>query len=1371
MRITSLIKILIVLFGFLAAVSVFYSFLAMQAKDVVVKAHETKHKLTSAVYQFNEASSLMTRYARVHAARAYSSTEATEFYTLYWNLRNYDTRIEDTLQTFIESGTPQFELDMLEHAMYLSYRLRVMEEQSFEAFANGNTSLSMHLMFGMVYKSYINPLADVMRDLTSAMYTRTQYLVSDAEMRANAYGTLSFAAIFLLAISSVIGTIVLLREVNASSTRERDAEEVNNALLSSLPMFLEFWDENRNFIDCSSQTLKIFGLSTKEEYIQRNLDFQPLRQPCGTPSDEKIWQYVGKALQDGTANCSWTSILPNGEPLITDTTFTCIKLRDKSIVVAYNHDMTSVNTAIDKERETYELATTIIDSSPFVISLWSEDFSILGASKQVVETFGVAEKDQYINHFFDLSPEFQPCGTSSRQKVAEYFMEAFKKGYTRFEWMHKSIDGTPLPMEITVVHCKRKDTDMLVSYAVDLREIQASAAKEREAHELTQTLLYSAPFVITMWDDSHRLISASKQAVEMFGLSANDPHIDLFHDFSPEIQPCGTPSEEKALLYMMEAIKNGRARFEWMHQTTTGELLPVETTLVRFKSHERDMLVSYITDLRAVKSAMAKISEAEERANLLIEALPISCLLLDARYTAVGCNQAALNLFMTMPGKSISDYLDDHGLSDNCDAHCKNCPNRGHNTCHARRYFLGNFLRTFPGYEDDPIYVAKLVEYNCRLALEFGVCTFEVDHITFYGKEIPCEVTMIPVHYQSETGFAIYLRDQREEKRREIAEEESRAKTRFLARMSHEIRTPMNAILGISEIQLQKQGHPSDIEESFLRIHNSSNQLLAIINDILDLSKVEAGKMEIFPTVYETASLIVDTVQLNLMQVGSKDIEFKLFVDEALPTHFIGDELRIKQILTNFLSNAFKYTDRGQVSLGFSVEDIKFDGYDQLLIIHVEDTGQGMTEEQVNSLFEAEFTRFNTNANRAIEGSGLGMNIAHQLIKMMHGDVHAQSEVGMGSSFTIRIPQRRHGDEILGREVSGNLKDLKLTQRILKDAAKICHEPMPYGRVLVADDVESNLFVIKGLLMPYKIAVETVTSGAEAIAKIEAGNVYDIVFMDHMMPEMDGLEATKAIRESGYNHPIIALTANTVSGAVELFMNNGFSGFISKPIDINRLNSYLEYFVRDKQPPEVVEAARVSAQSAQNALDEEQFSEAASREKLLKYFAADATKAVDLLETILSQPQLDAVGFKAYSIQTHALKSALHNIGHGELSNAAHNLERAGLAYDTDTVRALTPGFLDSLRQVIEEVSPPKKASVSPPGNTPDHAAIRGHMLTLQAACEAYDISAADGTLGTLKQMNVSAQTQAILDEIESLILFGDFEEAAVLAQGGVSEP
>ena len=422
-----------------------------------------------------------------------------------------------------------------------------------------------------------------------------------------------------------------------------------------------------------------------------------------------------------------------------------------------------------------------------------------------------------------------------------------------------------------------------------------------------------------------------------------------------------------------------------------------------------------------------------------------------------------------------------------------------------------------------------------------------------------------------------------------------------------------------------------------------------------------------------------------------------------------------------------------------------------------------MTEEQIGSL-DIEFARFNLHSNRIIEGVGLGMPIVYQLASMMEGGIAVESKVGRGSTITVRIPQKPGSSSALGKETSENLRNFKISQKSLR---KISNEaaliPMPYGRVLVVDDVDSNLYVAKGLLNLYKIAVETASNGHDAIEKIKAGETYDIIFMDHMMPSMDGIEATKILRQMGYAHPIVALTANALKDAPQMFLSNGFSGFLPKPIDIDLFNSCLDRHIRSKHQSAAPEAEGLRS-GAENG--------SALPCSLRESFLMDARKALGTLEPLirpLAQGQeLGRDRLKSFVIQTHAMKSALCNIGQAELARDASMLEAAGRAADEETIKTAAPQFLGKLEKLAAELSPKEDADQDAPGDE-DLDFLRAQFGIIAYACWQLDISTANRTLERLRETRCSKKTLELIKGISASLLYGDFDEAAALANQAAS--
>ncbi|WP_029231801.1 response regulator [Butyrivibrio sp. VCB2006] len=393
----------------------------------------------------------------------------------------------------------------------------------------------------------------------------------------------------------------------------------------------------------------------------------------------------------------------------------------------------------------------------------------------------------------------------------------------------------------------------------------------------------------------------------------------------------------------------------------------------------------------------------------------------------------------------------------------------------------------------------------------------------------------------------------------EAANQANEAKSLFLSTMSHDIRTPMNAIIGMNEMIL-RDSHDEGILMYSESIRAAGSTLLGIINDILDFSKIEAGKMEIINVDYNIASLLNDLVNMVQRKADEKGLIFKLDVDSNIPRILHGDEIRIKQVITNILSNAVKYTQEGSVV--FSISSTKCEEEPNHVILHVsvKDTGIGIKKEELNKLFVA-FERIEEKKNRNIEGTGLGMAIAQNFLNMMGSKIQVESEYGKGSEFSFDLKQKVVKWEPLGEFDAAYKSFIRDRQRYKAQFIA------PKARVLVVDDTEINLKVFVSLLGKTKIQIDTADSGDAGIALFKR-NLYDVIFLDHMMPDKDGIETIKEMKECtdtpNLKTPIICLTANAVSGMREMYINAGFDDYLTKPIDTNRLeNMLLTYLPTD----------------------------------------------------------------------------------------------------------------------------------------------------------------------------------------------------------------
>lgn len=471
------------------------------------------------------------------------------------------------------------------------------------------------------------------------------------------------------------------------------------------------------------------------------------------------------------------------------------------------------------------------------------------------------------------------------------------------------------------------------------------------------------------------------------------------------------------------------------------------------------------------------------------------------------------------------------------------------------RYFNKAALALFPALKIDKNSVVRKIidsyEKDEPIKRNDRIYAPRMNNLNKKGQFVGTLYTLADVteHYR-------YMTELKEQKA--IADAANTAKSSFLANMSHEIRTPINAVLGIDEMIL-RESNEKEIVAYASDIRSAGRTLLSLINDILDFSKIEEGRMEIIPTEYELASMINDLVNMVRERANKKGLKLEIDADPAIPHQLFGDEIRVKQIVLNLLTNAVKYTEKGTVGLivGFT------EGSDDqiLLSFTVKDTGIGIKKEDMEKLFSP-FRRIEEKRNRSIEGTGLGMSIVRQLLSLMESELKVESVYGEGSTFSFEIKQKVAKREPMG-DISSRLEK-EATER--KAYQELFHAPD--ASLLVVDDTEMNLKVIKHLLKKTGVKIDTVTTGKEALESAR-NNDYDVVFIDHMMPDMDGIETLHRMKEDFAGTPdriepvYIALTANAVSGAKEMYLAEGFMDYISKPVEGKVLEEKLKTYLPD----------------------------------------------------------------------------------------------------------------------------------------------------------------------------------------------------------------
>ena len=591
----------------------------------------------------------------------------------------------------------------------------------------------------------------------------------------------------------------------------------------------------------------------------------------------------------------------------------------------------------------------------------------------------------------------------------------------------------------------------------------------------------------------------------------------------------------------------------------------------------------------------------------------------------------------------------------------------------------------------------------------------------------------------------------------EIAKKSNEAKSNFLSNMSHEIRTPINAILGMNEMIL-RESNDAQVTEYAVNVKSAGNSLLSLVNDILDFSKIEAGKMEILPVQYNLGSLLNDLVNMVSAKAQEKGLDLEIEVDSNMPANLIGDEIRLKQVVTNILTNSVKYTEKGRVLLSVFYEEYN----DNNIILHFEvsDTGIGIKEEDLQRLYSP-FERIEEIRNRTIEGTGLGMSIVKKILAMMDTKLEVESKYGLGSIFSFGVKQQVVSWEPIG--------DFKEKYREYIDSVEQYHESFhaPEAQILVVDDTQMNLTVIKSFLKQTQIQITTAESGKETLDLV-AKKHFDVIFLDHRMPEMDGIETFEAMKAMPDNLnrdvPVIALTANAIFGAREEYMKHGFTDYISKPVNGIQLEQMLLHYL----PVE-----KISSVSIRNGEDnyKSEFSKIVPEDSKLNNLSGVDIKAgitncgdVETYESVVTDfynsidRNADAIeGFlnekdiRNFTVLVHALKSSARLIGALELSDMAAHLEDMGNQENCEEISKLTPALLEKYRMYKVHLAVMADEEDDSLPEIPAEQ-LEGAFKDMKELIEAYDFDTADSIMLMLKDYSIPLDLKNKYNKVKELM-------------------
>jgi len=1436
----------------------------------------------------------------------------------------------------------------------------------------------------------------------------------------------------LQSISLMMASTIHRHSLNEEVTEAQNRIKI---IFDTTPLGCSLWDEELNQSNPNMEVIKLFGLKDKQEYLDRFFELSPEYQPNGACSTECAVENIRKAFRDGYHRFEHLHQKLDGTPIPTEITLVRIHTDHGDIVAGYIRDLREHNKMFAEIQEAQERIKIMFDTTPLGCNLWDENLNQIDANQETIKLFGLKDKQEYLDRFFELSPEFQPNGVCSAEYASDNLKKAFRDGYHRFEHLHQTLDGTPLPCEVTIVRVPRGNGYNVAGYQRDLREEKRMLAEIDHQNHLLETV--NRMSVILLDPDVDKFESSLLEAMGMMGKAVGvdrvyiwknhdkDGHLHstqiyewvdgvepsqgthyttdmpyddvipnwknelaqgkcingLVRDMAPALQAVLSPQgilstlivpiflndqfwgfiglddchrehiftehEELILRSASRMIANALIRNEMTHEIRT-TAMQLESVVSNYPGMiwcvDRSGVITLFSGARANQFEFRPEDIVGKNISDVPQS-PIHSEIIECIEKTFGgksqdwvakTDHTAYHMHTTPIRSSDGSVIGVVGSADDITSIARLQEHLGIAVQQATEANakLERTLRTMESimnnmdmfiYVNDPK-TGKIFFINDNMKRAFGIegnnTVGRHCYELFRGADAKCEFcpchmldkepdqTIVWEKYDANldrhirhsdcyidwpTGDKVHLQyafDITElVAARELAERSSRSKGDFLAKMSHEIRTPMNAIIGMTELALREE-MPASAREHAITVKQAGVNLLSIVNDILDFSKIESGNMQIVPTGYLLSSLINDVISIIRMRTVDSHVRFAVYVDSNLPNALLGDETRIRQILINLLGNAVKFTDKGYVSLTILGEIT--DDNTIILTMEVKDTGRGIKQDSIGKLFSS-FVQLDEEANKNIEGAGLGLAISRNLVKAMDGEITVESEYGKGSTFTVTLPQKIEHSERLAvvehpeeksaivyerREAYADsilyaITNLGVKCAIASNDEEFCEmlgkgsfpfifishtllernkevvlqfngdtqvvllaefgETHPVGnwsilsmpvhaisianvfngvsesfsyntneeltvrfvapdaRVLIVDDINTNLKVARGLLLPYEMEIDLCNSGMEAIKAVRSKD-YDIVFMDHRMPEMDGVEATERIRTLDGKNPyykdltIVALTANAVSGTREMFLQSGFDDFLSKPIDTVKLNSILEKWIPKEKQKSSGASSGVLSGISKNKMSH------ADKPPLAAFEieGLDVKRGITLsggtvdyyLETLTTfhrdgqerqekiRKCLDAGDLNLYTTHIHALKSASANIGADQLSDAAHTLEMAGQREDLAFIQSNNDPFLTMLERLLSTIGNAlaSRSASSNGTDTLETEPFKADLVKLKSTLETMDFEMINRTVDLLLASARTAQIQTAVRDISKHILLFEYEEANALIESLLRE-
>jgi len=851
-----------------------------------------------------------------------------------------------------------------------------------------------------------------------------------------------------------------------------------------------------------------------------------------------------------------------------------------------------VNTVMRSEME-YEIANinelnrATLDASPIGVTIFDDQLQIIECNDAILNQFKTT-RDYFFNHFHEFAPEYQPDGTKSFEASVEYIKKALNGERQIKEWFHLTSDGELIPFEVTLTRTNLNGKYFVLAYQYDLLNLKKMEKIIAEENDFNRAIVNASRIGFTAFDENLRVIEVNNASLEIFGCD-KQYYIDHFYEFAPDVQPNGDKSLEKTLEVNKRALNGEKIVTEWTHRTSKGELVPFEITLSRVKYKGKYIVLSYQYDLRNIKLIA---EELHKQSSLLRVRLEQQELISDISrsFISSGDSHQLINEALAQLGNyyNVSRIIIFRLNNDSSEASFTYHWSKDKEHPYQEIIKTNNIVKnSFPKrlYDRATVPILSCPDTAASKGgdfldlLNYGVQAFICAPIYVEGllwgfltveqcdkprQWTDNEKSFVALTASTIAGaimLEIYNTKLKDAVTKVTAA--SKAKSEFLSNMSHEMRTPMNAIINLTLIaknteSLERKNYALD------KIGDASTHLLGVINDILDMSKIEAKKFELVPVKFNFEKMLSRAVNVNNFRIEERHQTLKVNIDKNIPKNFIADDQRLSQIITNLLSNAIKFTpEKGTINL-----DAKFLGQKKNIYtiqISVSDTGIGISKEHQAHLFQS-FQQAESSTARKYGGTGLGLSISKSFVEMMGGNIWVESEAGKGSTFVFTIQAKHCEEEKEMQQIKNEVKDDDFTGH----------------RILLVEDMEINREIVLMLLENINLEIDCAENGIQAVEMfIEEPDRYEAIFMDVHMPGMDGYEATHQIRlfeeklnETKQNNnpdapvhkrtPIIAMTANVFKEDIEHCIKAGMDDHLGKPLDIEMVMEKLRYYIKSK---------------------------------------------------------------------------------------------------------------------------------------------------------------------------------------------------------------